>query len=291
MRFMAISVLLGMLLGFPVLGVAQEEKKASEAVSPQEPITEEPSTLQPIQLGILQEEVRERWGAPHTIYIPPINEKDTPTVEDYDWGVHVLGLLSDAFRRKTETNEYEVRVFYAPDRRKSQDDPEIRIITIEFKPAKPTTLLPMLQDLPEALELCSSGCEMVVSKIGPSMLVFPQRPSLLQRRTAQEVVYTWKPMPPEDRDDRLDWTQVVDLSFEKMKGDKDRTVYQIDWMRRRIKKVEINIDTPRRNLELDTQLHIVMGEVGKRRGPFSLKWGIFVPGPRGTGQILQEGVK
>ena len=251
MKFLAVGFCL--LFCFAPLASAQEVEKASEAASPEKAITEEPSTLQPIQLGILQEEVRERWGAPHTIYIPPINEKDTPTVEDYDWGVHVLGLLSDAFRRKTETNEYEVRVFYAPDRRKSQDDPEIRVASVELKPSKPITLLPMLQDLPEAFELCNSGCEMWGSRISTKVMVFPRLPSLRQSRTARLIAYGWKPMPLEKRDDRDDWTLFLRVFLKKRAGDDERTVREIDWMNRPVEQVKVTIDTPRLWLEFDKQ--------------------------------------
>lgn len=241
-----VQIMFLVLLLFPAAVIAQE----SQAEESQE---RAPSTLRPIELGMTRAEVRELWGSPHTMYLPSFQESDFADREDYDWGVHALKRLSDAFHRKTAKNEYNVRVYYGPDRRRDPDLPEIRVIRIELKPAKLLSLLPTLKDLPEAFELCRAGCEVWGHKIGPSVMVFPQNPTVLQRRTAEQIAYKWKPMPPEKRDDRLDWTPVVDVSFEEVSGDENRGVHDIRWFERPVERIWITFTIPRRYLELDKQ--------------------------------------
>ena len=256
-----------------------------------------PSTLRAIELGMTQGEVRERWGSPHTIYLPSFQESDFADREDYDWGVHALRRLSDAFRRKTAKNEYDVRVYYALDRRRDSDDPEIRVINVELKPAKLLPLLPTLKDLPEAFELCRAGCEVWGNLIGPSVVVFPQYTTLRQRRIAAQVAYTWRPIPPEDRDDRFDWTPVVEIKLKKVLRVTKRTVYGIEWMERPVEKAKLQIDVPRRWLEFDDQRQAFVKrlkddygyktnphlyeELRIKLGPHYLKLGTFEPGSEG----------
>ena len=188
MRFLTYSFGLFALFCLSVFAVGQDDPTENR----QEKVA---STLRPIELGMTQGEVRERWGSPHTIYLSSFQETDFADREDYDWEVHILGLLSDVFDRKTAENKYEVRVYYAPDRRRDLDDPEIRVISVELKPARSLSLLPTLKDLPEAFELCRAGCEVWGRKIVPSVMVFPQHTTLRQRRVAAQVAYTWMTCP------------------------------------------------------------------------------------------------
>ena len=280
-REFTFQILFLVLFLLPATVIAQE----TQAV---ELPNEAASTLRPIELGMTQGEVRERWGSPHTIYLPSFQETDFAKLEDHDWGVHALKLLSDAFRRKTAKNDYNVRVYYGPDRRRDQDLPEIRVIRIELKPAKPLPLLPTLKDLPEAFELCREGCEIWGYRIGPSAMVFPQNPTLLQRRTAEQIAYKWKPMPPEKRDNRLDRTPVVDLSFEEFSGDENRGVHDIRWFERPVERIWITTTIPRRFLELDKQTEALVNNarpplpewLRRRWAPNYLKLGTFPEGDK-----------
>ena len=184
MKWMTISVLLAMLLGLPGLAGAQE--------NPAEPPGEDnPRTLQPIGLGMTREEVRELWGPPHTMYVPPVREEDFDSREDYDHGVRMYGFLSDAYRRQTARNEYEVRVYYSYDRRKDPQRPAIRAYHVRLHPSRPVPLLRTLEDVPEAAELCRAGCEVWGEKPSPTVQVFPQHPSLSQRRLGELAAHGW----------------------------------------------------------------------------------------------------
>ena len=278
MKWMTGSVLLAILWGLPGLAWAEENPTGP-------PRQNNPRTLQPIRLGMTREEVRELWGPPHTMYVPPIEEEDFDSREDYDYGVMAYTLLSDAYRRQTARNQYEVRVYYSYDRRKDAQRPEMRAFLVRLKPSRSVPLMRTLRDVPEAAELCRSGCEMWGDKVLPEISVFPQHPSLSQRRLAELVAYKWKPMPPSERDDKHDWTPTVDLHLKKWSGYKERTVHEIEWMDRPIDQVEITINTPRSLIELLEGFYIGLGEVGKRLGPKFLKLGHFSPGEKGAANV------
>ena len=79
-----VQIIFLVLLLFPATVIAQE----SQAEDLQK---ETSSTLRPIELGMTQEEVRERWGSPHTIYLPSFQESDFADRDDYDWAITVAG--------------------------------------------------------------------------------------------------------------------------------------------------------------------------------------------------------
>ena len=194
MKFMTCSVLLVMLLSLPGLARAQEEPA-------EPPRPDNPRTLQPIRVG------DDAGGGAGTLGAAAHHVRPAGQGGGFRFPGRLrpwracYRLLSDAYRRQTAHNEYEVRVYYSYDR--TQDvqtsrNPGPIWVRVEPVPPRPVPCEP-LQDVPEAAELCRAGCEVWGEKILPKVLVFPQHASLTQRRLAELVAYDWKPfsMPPE----------------------------------------------------------------------------------------------
>ena len=272
MRFF-ISVCL--LFCFAPLASAQEEEKASEAASPQEPITEEPSTLRPLQLGITRKEVRKLWGEPlKCLYVFDIEECTSP--DEYDWSKRKgPRILHDVYKRKTVLNVYSVVVDYEPDQTRSAQRADIRVTGVNFDLEKPMPVLPTLKDLPEALELCNSGCAMLGDIRGgiPDVMVFSQPPTLRQRGLADRIMHGWKPSTAEHRRRRLEWLPTVKLRLEEKPGDINRNVHNIAWFERSVQWVEFSVFAPRTYLKSDKKYRFFWEQS-------LLELGSFKPGPK-----------
>lgn len=259
--FQILSLILFLLPAVIVSHEGQVEESPKEA----------PSVQRPMLLGLTRQEARQRWGEPDKCYYT--FDAEQCTSPDYDWStVEILGTLEDVYHRKTAANTYEILVRYNVYQRPSLGKAEIRVIDVEFKPAKPTTVQPMLRDLPEALELCRSGCEMQGFKGGglPSVLVYPQNPTLRQRALADRVMYGWKLAPPEKRGRRMEYIPTVELDLQEKPGDQYRKVHEIPWVDRSVKWVIFSMAPPRSFLDQD--------RIGRNLLPQSrLVLGLFTP--------------
>ena len=241
MRILAVGFCL--LFCFVPLAPAQEK-------SPEKAV---PAVKKKFELAITRKEARTRWGEPVECRYTFDPEQCTAP-DEYDWGKRkALGFLYDVYRRKTDNNTYEVQVKFSMDRTKSERHPEIRVISVIFEAQQPTTVLPMLHDIPEALELCKSGCGMYGDNIGgtPEVVVYPRHASLLQRRLAERMSNHWERMPLWSRDEGWDWVQAFRLRLEAKPSDQYRKAQDIDWFRRPVKEAIFNVDAPRGNLKFD----------------------------------------
>ena len=214
---------------------------------------ENPRTLQAMKLSITRKEVRELWGVPVGCRYS-IDREQCTAPDEYDWGkLQTIGILADVYRRKTKINTYEVRVYYGLDHRKSRRHPEVRVHSVQFELEKPIEALPTLRDLVEVLDLCNRTCEMHGDHSGgvPLVSVFPQRPTLNQRRQGDLLINVWEPMPLEDRDNRRDWMPTFKLYLEEKAGDRYRKTHDVGWFTRPVTYIKFQANSPRRNLEID----------------------------------------
>ena len=224
-----VQIIFLVLLLFPATVIAQEAKAEKSS-------KEAPSVQRPMLLGITRQKARQRWGKPDKCYYT--FDAGQCTSPDYDWStVEILGTLEDVYHRETAVNTYEILVRYNLYQRPALGKAEIRVIDVKFKPANPATVQPMLRDLPEALELCHSGCTMQGDKGGglPSVLVYPQSPTLRQRKLADQVIKGWRPPLFGTRNDRFEWVPTLQLRLQEKPGDQYRKVYDIAWLERQVK--------------------------------------------------------
>lgn len=266
MRFLVV----GFCLLFCFLPLAPAQEKTPEAVAP-----EESSTLRPIQLGITRQEVRELWGEPlKCLYNFDVEECTAP--DTYDWSKRKdPRILRDVYKRKTSLNVYKVLVSYSLDQTRSARQPDIRVRGIQFDLEKPMQVLPTVKDLPEALELCSSGCAMLGDNRGglPRVMVFSQPPTLRQRGLADRIMHGWKPSPAERRGGGFEWVPTVKLRLEEKPGDINRNVHNIAWFERSVQWVDIFVLAPRTYLQDDKKYRFNLGQS-------LLELGSFKPGPK-----------
>ena len=245
MKWMTGSVLLAILWGLPGLAWAEENPTGP-------PRQNNPRTLQPIRLGMTRQEVRAKWGEPLECRYA-YDEEECFDSGEYDWSKRKAVLaLEDIYRRETATSAYDILVQYHWDRRRSHSHPDIRVLYVEIEPEHPVPVRPTLRDLPEALELCRSGCGMYGDIIGPTVMVYPELVTLRQRAKATLIANHWKPLSPSQQARRGgDWSPALELRLEEDAGDKDRSVQEIAWFERPIRLVILNVHWPRGELQLD----------------------------------------
>lgn len=204
------------------------------------------STLRPIELGIAREDVHRRWGPPTNTNRSLFTAEDLASQEAFQRAWETKGLLRDIYVRKTALNDYRVQLDYEPYESKGGAGAVIRLVTVHLDLTEPRTVLPSLRDMPEALELCRSGCNVHGDRTGgfPSVMVYPQNPTLRHRALADRIMYGWKPVPPGRRGQRKEWIPAVEFRLQEESGDQNRPIHEIAWFERPIKHVSFTMYTP-----------------------------------------------
>ena len=237
-----VQIIFLVLFLFPAALIAQE----SQAEDLQK---ETPSTLRPIELGIAREDVHRRWGPPTNTNRSLFTADDLASQAGFDRAWETKGLLRDIYVRKTALNDYRVQLDYEPYESKGGAGAVIRLVTVHLDLTEPRTVLPSLRDMPEALELCRSGCNMHGDRTGgvPSVMLYPQNPTLRHRALADRIMYGWKTVPPERRGQRKEWIPTVKFRLQEEFGDQNRPIHDIPtvnaWFERPIKHVSFTMYT------------------------------------------------
>jgi hypothetical protein len=102
------------------------------------------------------------------------------------YGVRAVG---DVYMRQTSMNLYRIKVAWLPDETTSRLHPTMRVRWLKMDVDKPAPAAVILGDLPEAVEICKTGCDLYgvaeggIDVLGSFVLAFPSRPSPEQLRT------------------------------------------------------------------------------------------------------------
>lgn len=129
----------------------------------------------PFQLGTPRTEIARKFGAP-TIFYAPEAQRHFFGETEYNAAVGIWSLW-DVYRRKTLTNEYELRLMFGFDQRESRLHPVRRLSSVDFEIDKPAGYLSILGDLSEAEGLCVGGCLIYGTGFDGSIVIMAEHPS------------------------------------------------------------------------------------------------------------------
>src|SRR6266851_5510587 len=100
--------------------------------------------------------------------------------------------------RKTVVNEYKFRLEFEADRSQSQFHPTDRLKSIRLTVDHPSRAAEILQDMPEAVELCQHGCPMFGRSLDTypnqehDIVVYVPKPTADQHEIAARSQISWR---------------------------------------------------------------------------------------------------
>jgi hypothetical protein len=135
----------------------------------------------------------------------------------YDEIVETMGQPPRGFNsytRHTEANEYKINLRFSSDDSTSRLHPTRRLESAELVVDRPTSVKELLQDIPEAVELCEKGCSLLavlVDNVGnyePHIIAYVERPNEDQSRLAALIATHWRP-----DEARVQWVPAIVLKW------------------------------------------------------------------------------
>ena len=277
----------------PAVAAAEKEKPKdaqSEIVPIFWPEKYDPRTLKPIRLFMTREEVRKMWGEPATSQYQ-VRDRSTnrSMVKEYspaeyadDVKRYGVQSLKDIYYRKTPTNQFQVTVSYKKYPPESQNEDELRIQDVAFFPATRVPIIPTLDDIPEAADVCGTECGMYGTGHGRFFFgaIYPRYPTKGQRLKAIQMT-RWKGYLTKEWLDSDwafmaeewikigDWVPAVSLALQVGSVQENLTLQEVDWMQRRVRKVALFYDTLKRNPEA--------AKLGAFEEQRTLELGVYAP--------------
>jgi hypothetical protein len=108
-------------------------------------------------LGMPRGEVHKRIGVPGQWWS---NAGYLHSLIEYGAAVKVYGAenVNEIYHRRTRSNVYQLNIGYSFDDFESRLNPTLRIWQMLFEADRKTTLMQVLEDIPEAVEVCRKGC-------------------------------------------------------------------------------------------------------------------------------------
>ena len=108
-------------------------------------------------LGMPRGEVHKRIGVPGQWWS---QSGYLHSLIEYGAAVKVYGAenVNEIYHRRTRSNTYQLNIGYSFDDFESRLNPTLRIWQMLFEADRKTTLMQMLEDTPEAVEVCRKGC-------------------------------------------------------------------------------------------------------------------------------------
>ena len=149
------------------------------------------------------------------------------------------------FTRKTSTNLYSIELHFVPDATASQLHPVDRLAGISFTVDHPSPPLEVLQDMPEAVDLCRDGCEIFGRRLDTypvemrNVVAYVAHPSPEQSDLAARLGSTWRKPDVEGT-----WTPAIILSWRADRPDSDHPAKPIDWLRQPVERAEVTSIEP-----------------------------------------------
>jgi hypothetical protein len=197
-------------------------------------------------LGMTREEVIRALGPPRMHFVP--RARRYFTAAEYDAALSVYGLVDDVYTRRTQANEYQVRMHYMLDSLKSRLHPETRLGGVTFVIDRPASMPAVLADIPEALSLCAAGCRVIglTSSVSPEIIVYPENPKPEQLELGRLVATGWK-----GESSGFNWVLAIRLSWEEAAGAYGRSAAgSRDWMAHPIEEFRFGAADPDHEFEM-----------------------------------------
>ena len=231
---------------------ASAEQKPAEDQEPNiqlEPITwpekYDPRTLKPIRLFMTREEVHETWGEPEKYVRGKVERKPLRVTkkyvsrEEYAAGTDVHG---EVYYRKVGSLPFEVQITYRWDMR-DPEHLEMRPLDVQYRMSKPVPAFRLLQELPEAAELCRSGCGIYGDSYTevPQFVVYPRIRTMSQRIEASRMAGL---LMLKKGGRRLAWTPVLRLLLPKGFPDKEPKAQETDGFESPIEEIRLVLERP-----------------------------------------------
>ena len=252
----------------------------------EEPVNYNPRTLQPIQLFMTQQDLWKQWSTPKEHLYLKVNRENysvqakTFPPEEYEAYVKAFGLVRDIYERKIAIQVYRIEIEYHKFQSEEQTDPQILVRQVTFFPNRSLSLRAFLNELPEAQQLCRSGCGIIAykSEYFSSVTVYPKNPTVHQRTIASQVMRMREPEYFKKLGETADWMPVLKFDLSQGPEDKLRSVQEIEWMDRFFQFITLKIAPPLTQWTKDA-------EQSAREKQRVLKIGSFHP----SQGIMQEG--
>jgi hypothetical protein len=179
-------------------------------------------------LGMPRGEVHKRIGVPGQW---SSDGRYFHSLIEYGAAVRVYGAenVNEIYRRRTRSNVYQLNIGYSFDDFESRLNPTLRVWQMLFEADRKTTLMQMLEDNPEAAEVCRKGCVVDSSKWGGNTTLLALAvPSAQQEIMGRLSVY------------RNDTLVTAILSFTWQRGS---TAVE-DWRNQPVTTFQIRMETP-----------------------------------------------
>ena len=109
------------------------------------------------EIGLSEQELFARMGAPP--FRTGAESGTRITAGEYSRLRHMAEPYWPTYRRRTPNNEYEIMVMEEVDSSRSQLHPTFRVANVRFQLDETRTVAQVLQELPEAVRVCASGCD------------------------------------------------------------------------------------------------------------------------------------
>lgn len=144
--------------------------------------------------------------------------------------------------RRTDVNEYELRLEFGQDDSESRLHPVTRLRRVEIAIDRPRPAKEVLADIPEALQLCGSGCSLlgVVTdgnfNYEPHIIAYPAQPTAEQSRVAALLGTNWRPETA-----KAAWVPAVILTWKTSYGS---SYAPVDWLNQPIEAATFTVVAP-----------------------------------------------
>jgi len=144
--------------------------------------------------------------------------------------------------RRTDLNEYELRLEFGQDDSESRLHPVTRLRRVEIAIDRPRPAKEVLADVPEALQLCDRGCSLlgVVTdgnfNYEPHIIAYPAQPTAEQSHVAALLGTNWRPETA-----KAAWVPAVILSWKSSYGS---SYAPVDWLNQPIEAATFTVVAP-----------------------------------------------
>jgi len=157
-------------------------------------VTTAQTTVAPsaFSLGATMDETYKVFGAPSQWYAYSAGSAhflNSSIERDAALQVYGVRAVGDVYMRQTSANLYRIKVAWLPDETASRLRPTMRVRWLTKDVDKPAPVATILGDLPEAAEICKTGCDLYgvadgdFQVSGSYVLALPSNPSPAQLQT------------------------------------------------------------------------------------------------------------
>jgi hypothetical protein len=193
---------------------------------------------------------------PFVLLSPARGQRHDSSDQTLARGTFELGMTPDAaskslgppsngsyrYARRTDINEYELRLEFGQDDSESRLHPVTRLRRVEIMIDRPRPAKLVLADIPEALQLCDGGCSLLggisdaIFLYEPHIIAYPVRPTAKQSSLAALLGTNWRPGTA-----KTAWVPAVILRWGSPYGTSHGPV---DWLNKPIERATFTVVAP-----------------------------------------------